>query len=1278
MAELDVRINESLRRSVYESYPSPLADPYVKLIREIRRLKPNWEAAYGRYLDCFEISVRFMALVATAACLKNGRPTPQGDAARRIRELIDKPKVSTGDWFGLLRETLKTLQTGSDCASLLAREYYSKGGKQGELADMLNQIPNLRNRTRGHGVTLETVEYRRLLVEEFGNLEAWYKALGFFSRHSLVTCLQCERDQSTGEYHLEVELRQGSRRYYPTERRTSSSQMTPFCLYLIEDQASGQIIEADQIIELYPLLVYYWNAEDAESDVVLFAKNEKSCLNYDCPRTGAAYTDALLLEDAKKSDGDQVGLTVSAQQDFEAALRAVFPSSDLPGRFRRDFFDEYAKKVRHHSSSVLERLKAQRLYEPNSYVERRKMNEHLASFMATNVNRAFVIGGPSGSGKTSYLCNFVAQQLANEDNPVMPLLLTSESFSEGDVSIENAVCSALGCASLASWLAQANRHPQAIGKWDLVVVIDGLDKHPSVPRMIEAVDHWVRRTDGETGVRLVASCNSTGLDLASKEIAAMKYELYFTPARRLLAAGADDAPELPAVEMPPFTDEELSEAYERYREIPGCQPTTLFAELEKNRAAVSVMRHPLFMRLAVEAYNRTEIPQNPISFQTLNIYCNRHIFAHPDRRAFVEALVDRMLEQKERELRASQMIDSPALRKAYLNGDGSSPFKRLLDDQVLVVNSRPVSAFPVEIEEASIGFSIDRVFQFLLILRAIHKFGGSLESLVHGGLEAMARYAADYPSLRAGIGDLVLDIAGDTKRKIYGNWEILSKACHLAETGVCEWMTGVFRDVFVTLAAGEGGEQDEAEKSLVYEQRSPFEALRQFFLDHHLQLSIPLFFSVVDVLFERGLWRSAEILLVKLAESDGLPPGDLYRAYNRLVVCLKNSDEWERAEEYSDKADALLLTMEDVKPQVLAQHKLNRFSVLYDRGRRDEALALCEESHRIAEAHRLDLEFAASGNNLGIAYVYFDQGSKAERVLTEAIDAAVGGPSRAAVRGSQRDARYVRIAGHCYLDRSLVTMIRWQLGRGGDLAASERDAKEAFSRFQKLEYLQGVLYARASLGLIRFYEGRLKLEESRSSDEDEATRASEAADKLFQEALELMERSLAEAEELGEAWPTYGAKTNLALFHLRCSKPNPERAVQYAAEAYREVVDNADPEGIGLISMVLARILLDLDESSAPLAEALRTLQKGDLAETARSLLEGSRDQLETLGFRSAATLAAAGLIEVAERFGLNATLHQDERDRLRAGLSPDEFPADFGNRFEPVDWKFLFLAELL
>jgi NACHT domain len=997
MGNDSVHVDEKLLRLAYEHYPAPLADPFVRLAAEINKLQTDWDRAFNRCIDCFEISVKFVALAATASYIRRAcewKACHRSKGAEScILRLHQSDKPATGHWWELLRQSLQALPEGDECVSILAKRYAerprSSSVRNGALRDALDTVTNVRNTIKGHGKTLEPADYLPLLIEPYKVLERWYWALDFFQRHWLAIPLACAAE---GErYKVDLEILSGNHRYYPRRCVTSTAQLHTGKLYLVEAPAEESIPDDRPPLFLHPFAILNPEEKD-DRDVLIFESYTDQEMKYDCGRTGQPYWAKDLQDDFLKA----LGPVLASHGHLIGMPREVY-----------GFIKPYSERLRQRTRQYVERQQAQRTYRPELQVPRTEPEKSVRDFLESDKS-ALIINGPSGTGKTCLVCRFAERMLQIEDNDILVLLLGADSLPQSDISLEQAVCEALECdGPLRDWVQQVRRKFRKYkAAWKVVVIVDGIDKHPNILSMVRAIDQWVRVISASLPeLKVIATCSPTGLDRAREEIAKLAVERYYAPVREILA-GESGAVRLPAIQMSPFTDDEREEAYKKYAETDS-KPRTEYKDLKPG--ARRVLAHPLFLRLVAEAYKGEEVPPNPISFQTLQKYCEPDIFADRNRKAFVDHLVDTMLDLKVRELSGQQLNADARLREAYL---GSNPaFDQLVKAQVLAVYRRVKSQFPVPIEEEYVEFTMDRVFQFLLVVRLIERHQGSADIfLLTSGLPNALETAKEFPSLRSGLVDLLAEVARNPQTAEAQKESVLSRLCQLSADGSDNWVREFLSDLLFALAdeaVEDHHTQAEADSGPEEQIHDPFRATVDVILANLGEAAMPLFSETVEDLFRRALWRPAIVLLLHLAEARNLSELNRFSVQNKLVVLLKNQDRWEMAQNFSNRNEELLQQIEKNGPvpaRLRSRHWLNRFSVLYDLGKRKEALQLCEQANQIARADGLKLEHAATANNLGIAQIYFDHPALAEEHLTDGIAAAIA-RRRNPARGCQRHRR---------------------------------------------------------------------------------------------------------------------------------------------------------------------------------------------------------------------------------------------------------------------------------
>ena len=1210
--ELD--LDEELLIRVSEGFPAPIANPIMLLEIDLAsRHLYYWSRAFGRIIDCFEYSVNFLALVSTAAYLQRHEKS----ANHQILTLSNE-KISVGQWFELFRETLKAHQYGppSCLTRHLAANCYKPNGKQTKVGKMLDTIPPLRNKKKGHCWTLPESEYRELVTKHYPDLQSWLSTLKFMEDFWLIEILECGA-HTTG-YYCEADLLRGSRRYHRRIELECKTHLEKNRLYMVPALEKGSQIDDSAILCLYPFIVRERNGNSA-GDVFLFESNKPG---------GPVYVSSL--------DSREISVNEN-NDDFEAMLARVKSWSKekipLPESLVMCLKDPYGK-ARSKTQAAIEQMRNDGIYDPNLYTERREFEDQFNDFLDNKDKPAMIIAGESGIGKSNFMCAFATKFIEDGDLSRICLLLGPHDFPTNTIFLDESVRSFLGIkSSFKEWIQELRR--RAGKKHDsvkitLILLLDSIDKHPSSESLLRAVDNWIKEMHGEwLKVKVVVTSTEAGLHLAEQASVALSTEAYYAPVHGILSPSGKPSA-LPFVKLPPFDKNDLKKAYRRYRKHEKYQPRTEWQNLSKT--AHRALTHPLFLRLAMEVYNQDQIPKDPMSDKILLEYCRKYIFRNRDRatKYFVDCLVDMMLKQSSRQMSVSKLSSDPRLREGVLASGPNSPLNRLLDDQVLQQRPREQTESFALLPEEYIEFPMDMVFQYLLVNRAIAQWGLSSE-----GIATMAQRAKEFPSLRAGLVDLLGSLA---KHGSYDYFTILLDEGFSGwqNQDTEGWMISLLSEILIDLSNdGEDGQasaEDPDSKALsVSTEMSTEDKFVSYLFRRDAGFGLYLIFRGVDTLFIQGRWGNAVSLLQSALKTNRLSELDRFKIINSLVVLHKvlDTERWWKARAYSDENEAFVESAGASRPiptEHLVHHYLNRFSVLHDLGERAKAAELCQKAFDLAKEDQLHSELAAGANNMGIANVLFDKVEQAEAFLNAGVNA--------------EKVNHL-LKGHNFLNRGLLRLLKARLAKTG-LAEAKNDLDEAAHIFREMVHVQGTVYGDGSLGLLLMYEEKWK------------------------DSKEYLDRSAKTAERHREKWPKYVAWANLALWHWQCRNPqrNLSEAYKLAEEAYEGAKELDDAEGIALSGMILARILMDKDPVDFDRPEVTE-------------LLTIAEKKMNDLEYHSPAALACAGLLELAEKKQEDGDAWRKKRDYHRSFLVSASFPVNFAECFVPMDWKFWFLAEM-
>jgi tetratricopeptide (TPR) repeat protein len=682
------------------------------------------------------------------------------------------------------------------------------------------------------------------------------------------------------------------------------------------------------------------------------------------------------------------------------------------------------RSARAATEEVLARLTREGVFRPEVYAARTEAQSQVAAFQDSSAPALLLLGG-SGMGKTCLAAALASEWLAHPNPGRVVLLLSAATLPAGPAELTAAVAAQLG---LTRPLEEATAHLEATAGRDgglrVLVVLDGLERHPDPVAAMHAVEALARCFRRTRSFRLLATCTLAVLETLCRAGVHFDRELFYQPSKGIVADPASPRP--PGLVLGPLSEDELAVAYERYRQQPGTAPATPFAELTEE--ARRVLANPIFLRIAAEVFDGRPVTAPVFSGVMLREYVAKKVFTSPARRDFVSALVDLMLRRGQRALALQELLEHPRLRPAVLDDTSRSVFVQLRDEQILTTRTQAVpDGLPLPPEEF-VEFRFERLLEYLLLWRLVGRHGDSRTALARA-LEG----GRDYPPLREAALLLLLHL---TRAGILGP---------LADLFAREddWTKTLLRDVFVELFErdpAKDGEASGAEVARGLAQSAP-------------AVTAAVVASAGETLFVRGRWDSAHAAVAATTDLPGLDPRLVAGQRNRLVLLCKNMDRWPEALRHSD---ACWPQLPELPPDLQARLCVNRGSVLYDMGDRPGAADLFRQALHQAGGAGCRLELAAAANNLGLYHLYHDELKQAEVVLRQGLDALGGHP-----------------VGTAYLETNLGLVLLTQALAEPDVL---REAEQVFAGvvegFTNAGHLQGISYAVSNRALCDLARGR--------------------------------------------------------------------------------------------------------------------------------------------------------------------------------------------------------------
>jgi hypothetical protein len=976
-----------LAQSIRKNYPSAIAVPFADLEAELGSANPL--AQFFRMIDLFEISVTTSALAVTCDLLRQRIPADHNHAVL-VQELGGNGKLSTGFWWELLRVGLAVarehsrLGFGFELASL----YYGKQGRLSDTAAMLDDIPGLRNRAKGHSWTLSDEKYHEHVVGHLPTLAAWLGMLALYRNWTFFVVRSW--GASMGAQAGDGWMLTGNLLRHEVRSVRSEHPLTPGDVYLTRNSCldSGEL-EPSGLVHVSPLFL--------------------------ARRTAGLVHELFIYQGGHSRKVVFVGTISNERLEgvAEAAKVAEFLSEGQSGKRHLSPRAERAlapiREASAEATAAFVRLALERrIYLPNCYADRRAVQTHLEAFLGSGLPAALLVA-PSGLGKTSFLARLGAEWMKENPPHISHLIIAADSLPIHGRDLPSHLASRLGRTSdLAALVEDVGRLLSRREQHCLTVMIDGIDRHGDPSSLITGITEVARIFAGSRGFRILGACTPAVLKSHAQQGGALDPRLFFTASFGIRTTGTEGQV---GIDVPAFSEEELAEAYRAYQAHPDMAASTPFEDLTEDM--VRALMNPLVLRLAMEVHAGQPLPAEVFGISMLQQHIATQVAVHPARLDLVAELVDLMIAHRRRSLPLELIRDDGWLRQAILDESPASPMRQLCESQVLLRRLIPAPAglpFPPAWE---IEFTFDRVLEYLVFWRLVHRKPDLLADPVR-----LAELAAGFPPARGALQLLCLHLVGR------GDFDLMCCAFRL---GV--WDQGFWTALFRALV-GEFSSPDKAAR---------LEELFAVLSGIDPAAAMELVSGTARGLFVQGRWPSAWRLLVLTSAAPGVTDLERARELNRRVLLEKNMDRWTDAKDTSDQC--LRLAGSEAQKELVARILINRSSVVFDLGpRREVPLILAQAAAAAADDWNL---LAAVRNNAGLYRHYHDDLTVAEDLLHSSLELSEGNCIQ---------------QGYVHANLSLLLLSR-SLTEPSRIEEACGHAERALDIFRQAGHSQGISYA---------------------------------------------------------------------------------------------------------------------------------------------------------------------------------------------------------------------------
>lgn len=794
----------AFERDALDYFPSPIADTLDEAVAESSN-----RAQRDKIVETFRVALRIVGLFALAAT-----PATPPSTAELLKKLL-RQGLTDGEWVGLARELTRPYAGAPQECGVpeLVAMFFDRGGRlqptfaQGGPCDSL--LAMRKSDTVAHGISGSEETAADVITGRLADFEAFLRSLQWMWANPLV--MPTSRSVSDSGEPAYATLRfvgVTPRRGFRSDTLTVSSDLGLGLVYVTPQQG--------QPVALHPF-VQYAETGLGQREIFLFEEGGKRDATLRAYPAGQKRQDAEALVEARAR---------FIAQPAKSGQRQV-PGIDWT-------LSAVATAAKRSSEDYLEKMQRERIFLPTLYARRLELERHLAGFLEkTCVRTGLMIVGSSGIGKTNTLCHIVSNWFSDSTGLAddIVLFVGGSTLPGGRFSLRDLILDRLQITQTFPRFLDEFDALRSGSQTQLILVVDGVDKHVDSAELLRQIDDIVRTADRHTWLKVIASIGEVAYG-------AIRSAGFIPSVRSYYSATVGEQPhsrESPLITLGPLTDTELADAYGNYLRETGFRPTTPFDSVSEEMR--NALRNPLYLRIVMEVFDGRAVPRRPMTAEVLLEYCSKKVFSRPDRSYFVNRFVDMLYDNRLAAAKFDVLAHDTDLRQMVLDPSPQSAFLQLLDDQVLEEQVKRVSA--ILPPHRSVAFTYDRLLEYLLLNRIVERFGLSSEVLTRLSIEAET-----YLPLRGVLATL-----------------LLAKLDEGAYQEVCDLIRGGQRDVMRAVAITVLMDLDQATPGDTPPRDPPrFERLVDDLLHSPDADAIDLLLECGEKLADAGAFRRADTL----------------------------------------------------------------------------------------------------------------------------------------------------------------------------------------------------------------------------------------------------------------------------------------------------------------------------------------------------------------------------------------------------------------------------------
>lgn len=644
-----------------KTFPQPISTLSGELLYELSSNSPNYMRIFLLEIDLFEISVLFFSFIQIMNIYSN--KTRLKFSFNNIKELYNNDKLCTGNWWGLLRETSRDIIEANKSRNedspyiFISQMYYDTIGKKQPFSSILDKIPGLRNKLKGHSWTLSNEKYEYYVKEISVMIESLFVAIKQISELSIIYVISTKEfqiDRNIAEILvLNGDDRRPLRRVIKTEQILKTDRV-----YIIKtSEIDNEPCDFKSILSLHPFIIY---------------KNEKNDINQ--LYFFQAFCDKKITY--QSSLGGKIITDEINYKEFEDIIKEIEKLSEKEENSESGLYG-VIKKI---SNESLSSQYAKISYDPKLYFVRDEVIYQINKFFESKFALC-ILTAQSGIGKSALACHLTNNNIISESNSLSILLIFAQELSVYKNSLDVFLKQKTG--QNISELSQNSCNKRVI------IIIDSIEKVSYNRDIIFEITNFIKNKTNDN-LQILISLT----DIVYREIKDNFYS----------ELNSDN---ICNISLPSLNEIESKKIFQLIAND----------DIVLSESIFKIFKTPLQVKIALSVTKYFKIDEiSPAKIYYL--YSKQKIFNDFTKSQIINEIIDLMIMKKEKTLLIKDIVSYSNWLKSFIfSQKEKNPFYELIDDHIIMINYISINEnLPIP-EEISISIPFEQLLDYLVFTR---------------------------------------------------------------------------------------------------------------------------------------------------------------------------------------------------------------------------------------------------------------------------------------------------------------------------------------------------------------------------------------------------------------------------------------------------------------------------------------------------------------------------------------------------------------------------------